>query len=466
MKKTATPTLEGSPRCESPRRQFLHHYTYKDVLRRYSISQKNKISYGYLMAVQKHLKGFVKYLKSNGIKSLYSVRESALIEYREFLWREFADRRDGALVVRSQIHRLRCVVRLFRYLYREGILKKDPSKDIEWEQYYKAIVQKGKTLPSEPVKKDKLTELEELKITFLNYQSNRNLSKDTVRKYKKGIEVFYAFLDNKDISKLDQITNRLLWEYYEYIRNNYKGDRGNPLSGGHKNCILGSLNLFFAFLVRFDFLLDDPRVNWQPFKKTEGLPYTYMNRKEIKKLLEAPLVVNERLALRDKAILETFYSTALRSNELSSLDLEDIDFEEGLVRVRTPKGGANYQRVVPIGQMALKYIRLYLKKERPDINFAYDNEALFLSYRGKRLQKSAILDIVKKYAFYCGFRKNITTHCLRVTCATDMLKHGADIEDVQQQLGHAKLASTQLYTRINVMDLKKVHDKYHPRERL
>ena len=123
MRKITAPTIEVFPRCEFPRRQLLdHHYTFEDVLRRYSIGQKNKISYGYLIQVQKHLKGFVKYLKGKGFKSFYMVREHTLTDYREFLWREFVNGRDGFLVVRSQVERLRCVVRLFRYLYGEGIL--------------------------------------------------------------------------------------------------------------------------------------------------------------------------------------------------------------------------------------------------------------------------------------------------------------------------------------------------------
>lgn len=463
MRETPDPTLEVFPRCEFPRRQLLdHHYTFEDVLRRYSIGQKNKISYGYLNQVQKHLKGFVKYLKGKGFKSFYLVQENTLIEYREFLWREFVNRRDGALVVRSQVERLRCVVRLFRYLYDEGILKKDPTKNLDWEQYYKDIVQKSKTLPRQPVENDNLTERDKLKLKFLEYERGRGLSKGTVKKYKKGIEVFYEFLDNKDISELAQIDQRLLWEYYTYVCN-YEGGRGNPASNGYKNHILGALKQFFGFLVRFDFLLDDPRVNWESFKETRGLSYTYMNQREINMLLEAPLLSGERLALRDKAILEMLYSSGLRSNELCCLDVEDIDFEEEMVRVRSPKGGAKYQRVVPVGQIALKYLRLYVEKERPGIDFAYSSEALFVSYRGKRLNNNAILDIVKKHAFQCGLRKRITTHSLRVTCATDMLKNGADIRHVQEQLGHERLTSTQIYTRINVMELKKVHSICHPR---
>src|SRR3989338_9404916 len=172
--------------------------------------------------------------------------------------------RDGALVVRSQVERLRCVVRLFRYLYSEGILKKDPTKDLDWEQHYKTIVQESKTVPQKTVGKDNSTERDRLKLKFLEYEKGRGLNKGTVKKYKKGIEVFYEFLDSKDISELAQIDQRLLWEYYEYVCD-YEGGCGNPASNGYKNHILGALKQFFGFLVRFDFLLYDPRVNWEFF---------------------------------------------------------------------------------------------------------------------------------------------------------------------------------------------------------
>ncbi len=187
-----------------------------------------------------------------------------------------------------------------------------------------------------------------------------------------------------------------------------------------------------------------------------------MNKKETITLLEAPLLSTERLKLRDKAILEMLYSTGLRSNELRSLDIEDIDYEQEMVHVRSPKGGPKYHRVVPIGKTALQYLNLYFKEERPGIDFE-DSQALFLSFWGKRLRNDGVLDIVKKYVFQCGLRKRITTHSLRVTCATDMLRKGADIRYVQEHLGHERLASTQIYTRVSVKDLKRVHQKYHPR---
>ncbi len=461
MYKPTTPTTEFFPSFELPRRQLRHHYTFEEAIRRYSCDQKKEISYGYLNAIQQHLKGFVKYLEHNEIKSFYSVRGNTLVQYREFLWKELVEGREGSLVVNGQIERLRCVIRFFRYLYTEGILSYDLTQNLNWEDYYKIITQESQNLPPKPIKTDKLTELDELKIKFLEYALARGFSKGTIKWYKKGIEVFYEFIINKDISTLTQVDKRLLWDYYSYVCS-YKGERGNPASNGYKNRFLRALKVFFRFLLRFEFLHDDPRVDWESFQDKGSLHFTCMNKKEINTLLDAPMASQERLKLRDKAILEMLYSTGLRSNELRSLDIEDIDYEQEMVHVRSPKGGAKYQRVVPIGKMALEYLSLYLKEERPRIDFE-DSQALFLSFWGKRLRKDGILDIVKKYVFQCGLRKRITTHSLRVTCATDMLRKGADIRYVQEHLGHVRLNSTQVYTRVNATDLKRVHKRYHPR---
>lgn len=461
MKEPTTQTSEFFPPFELPRRQFRHHYTFEDAIRRYSCDQKKKVSYGYLNAIQSHLKGFVKYLTDNENKSFYSVRGNTLVQYRDFLWKELVEGREGSLGVKGQIERLRCVLRFFHYLYDEGILSYDLTRNLNWEDYYKTITQESKSLPPKLIEKIELTELDELKLKFLEYASGRGFSQGTVKWYKKGIEVFYDFIGSKDISTLVQVDKRIMWEFYGYVCN-YKGERGNPASNGYKNRILVAVKWFFRFLLRFEILHDDPRVDWERFQEKGGLSFTCMNKKETITLLDAPLLSRERLKLRDKAILEMLYSTGLRSNELRSLDIEDIDYEQEMVHVRSPKGGAKYQRVIPIGKTALEYLGLYLKEERPRIDLE-DSQALFLSFWGKRLRKDGILDIVKKYVFLCGLRKKITTHSLRVTCATDMLRKGADIRYVQEHLGHERLTSTQIYTRVSVKDLKRVHKRYHPR---
>lgn len=135
-----------------------------------------------------------------------------------------------------------------------------------------------------------------------------------------------------------------------------------------------------------------------------------------------------------------------------------------MVRINHPKGGNNHQRVIPIGRVALDYLNEYIAKSRPYLENGHP-EVLFLSYSGKRINTEAVLNIVKKYAFKCGFRKNITPHSFRVTCATLMLRHKAGLRYVQEQLGHKDITSTQLYTRLTPLDLKSVHHKTHPRER-
>ena len=189
-----------------------------------------------------------------------------------------------------------------------------------------------------------------------------------------------------------------------------------------------------------------------------------MNEKEVIKILEQPSLSNDPLTLRDRAIMEVLFSTGIRNNELCFLNIEDLNYHHEMVRINTPKGGAGFQRVIPIGSIALEVVSKYLKEGRPKIASG-DPKALFLSYSGNRLQTEGVLNIVKKYAHECGFRKNITTHSFRVTCATEMLRNRADIRYVQEQLGHKNITSTQIYTRLAPMDLKAIHKKCHPREK-
>jgi integrase/recombinase XerD len=225
-----------------------------------------------------------------------------------------------------------------------------------------------------------------------------------------------------------------------------------------------SMKLFFSYLIRFEYLRNDPSYDIEMIKEQSGLPHTCMSEEEIKKLLEKPLLDASPLTLRDKAILEVLFSTAIRANELCSLEMGDIDYHGGLIRINTPKGGASFQRVVPIGEAAVKYLKIYLRDARPVLQRG-DAKALFVSYSGRRLNNEGVLNVVKKYVFECGIKKHITTHSFRVTCATLMLKNGADIRYVQEQLGHRRITSTQKYTRLQPIDLKSIHRKCHPREK-
>ncbi len=447
-----------------PDEQLSHFYTYEEILRRYLVNQKRWISYGYWNQVKKHLDAFVKYLLSNEIVSIYKVTESTVIGYRNYLWEELVDMKDTALVTRSQIVRLQCVVRLFRYLRREGILNKDPAEKLGWEAYYKELKEKAKNIPTKrPEEKRELTEFETMRIKFLEYELGKGKSPKTVKTYKKGLQILFDFLEEKGIHNLAQVNKRMLLEYFTFVCN-YVGVRGASASNGYKNHMIWSMKLFFSYLIRFEYLRTDPSYDIEMIKEQSGLPHTCMSEEEIKKLLEKPLLDTSPLTLRDKAILEVLFATAIRANELCCLDMGDIDYQGGLIRINTPKGGASFQRVVPIGEAAIKYLKIYLRDARPVLQRG-DPKALFVSYSGRRLNNEGVLNVVKKYVFECGIKKHITTHSFRVTCATLMLKNGADIRYVQEQLGHKRITSTQKYTRLQPVDLKAIYRKCHPRER-
>lgn len=448
---------------EVPTRQQPHYYTYDEVETRYLAHQRKWVTFCYLNNERKHIKGFIKYLRSNEIKSFYTVTEKTLLNYREYLWEEFVHAREDGLVVRSQKERLCCVVRLFNYLEREGILKANPSRPVDWRQYYKEIYEKERELPAMPIENNDLTELVKYKNEFLQYELTKGKCHSTVQWYKNSVEVFYGYLEENGVSNLAQVNKRILLNYY-YFLNNMKTIKGVPPTNSHKNKLIWTVKLLFRFLVRYDKLAKDPTFDLEPVKEESGLPRDFMNEKEVTRMLEQPVLSNDPLTVRDRAIMEVLFSTGMRSNELCSMNIEDVDFQQGMVRINAPKGGVQFQRIIPIGRIALEVLSKYLNDARQKIE-SDDPKALFLSYSGRRLQTEGVLNIVKKYAHECGFRKKITTHSFRVTCATEMLRNRADKRYVQEQLGHRSISSTQIYTRLAPMDLKNIHSKCHPREK-
>lgn len=448
---------------EIPAKQQSHYYTFDEIENRYLNHQSKWVTFNYLTLERKHIKGFIKYLRSNEIKSFYTITEKTLLKYREFLWDEFVHSRKGGLVVRSQKERLCSIVRLLNYLQREGILKENPAKRIEWKQYYREIYQKAKKLKKKVIVNNDLTEMDKYKLEFLEYELAKGKSKGTVQQYRKAVEVFYEYLEKCGISNLAQVNKGLLLNFY-YFMNNYKNERGYPITNAHKNKLIWAVKILFRFLVRFDKLAKDPTVDLEPVKEERGLPRDFMNEKEAARIIDQADLSNDPLAIRDRAIMEVFYSTGIRSNGLCSLKIEDIDFQKGWLRINAPKGGADFEHVVAIGTVALEAVNRYLRDSRPIIENG-DPKTLFLSFKGHRLTNDSIRNIVKKYSHECRFRKNITPHSFRITCATLMLQNGADIRHVQEQLGHRNIRSTQVYTRLAPKDLKSVHKKCHPRER-
>lgn len=222
---------------------------------------------------------------------------------------------------------------------------------------------------------------------------------------------------------------------------------------------LVALKIFFRWLVVRRFREGDPAEPILPPRMEQHLPDT-MNETEVRQLLES-VTGSEPLDLRDRAILELFYASGLRLTELVESRLENLSLEEGWIRI-TGKGSKT--RLAPVGTSALAAIRRYLDQGRMKLVKPKSGSWIFLSNRGARLTRIRIFQIVQERAALAGLDpKRVHPHLLRHSFATHLLSHGADLRVIQEMLGHADIATTQIYTHVNDRQLKAVHRKFHPR---
>ncbi len=286
-----------------------------------------------------------------------------------------------------------------------------------------------------------------------------NRRKKTVKELVRKINKFTDFLHLTDINQVDNITKDIVKIYQTelYHQINYKGQ---PNTSAYQNRMLGSVKQFLSFLHEEGYILSNPSKNIPYAKESKRLPQSILTRSEVRKILKMPDTAN-LIGYRDKTILEIFYSSGIRKTELRDLKLNDVDYHDGVMRVM---GKGRKERFVPIGRIACKYLENYIKSIRLELLKDPLNPYVFLSSRGNRLNHNAVWKMVKKYAVKAKIKKNIHCHTFRHTCATTMLKNKADIRIIQELLGHSSLSSTQVYTRINITDLKAIHKKCHPRE--
>jgi integrase/recombinase XerD len=262
------------------------------------------------------------------------------------------------------------------------------------------------------------------------------------------------------------VTPALLTEYLIHLKarvTGYNRKTPSPLSVKTLAAEASVLRSFFSWLAERRVLLFNPAEDLVLADRTQPLPRTVLTESEVQALLAAPGA--DALGLRDRAILEALYSTGLRRAELAGLDLYDVDQASEVVRVRQGKRGKD--RYVPIGARALAAVRRYLHEARPGLVASPKEPALFVAaVYGRRLNVKTLNLIVRQRAAAAGLAKRVTPHVLRHTCATHLLQGGAGLRHVQAILGHASIATTQVYTRVAVEDLVAVHRRHHPRRRL
>jgi tyrosine recombinase XerC len=280
---------------------------------------------------------------------------------------------------------------------------------------------------------------------FMRYMEiEKNYSPHTLLNYKIDLNDFNKFCGGIGLEKIDYL---FLRKYLAVLK---EKNLGNRTVGRH----LSALRSFFRFLCREGYLKTNPILMLSSPKLDKHLP-SFMTEEEVTQLIESvlPKDNNDELGLRNRAILETFYSSGLRISELVSLSVDDVDFIAGIVKAM---GKGKKERVVPIGEIALSAVKKYLDKRKKQSN------AVFLNKNGKRISTRGVRDVVEKYLKNAGIRRGVCPHTFRHSFATHLLNRGADLRTVQELLGHANLSTTQIYTHLTTEKLKNVYDKAHP----
>lgn len=288
-----------------------------------------------------------------------------------------------------------------------------------------------------------------------------NYAERTIDERRFHLFKFFRFLGEMGVPDIAAVTRDLVRDYQTHLHEE-TNDKGEPKEASTQNNSLRGVKLFFRFLKNEDYLAQDPSRDVAYAKVPKRLPRSILTRKEVSKLLRAP-DTHSLMGYRDRAMLEVFYSTGLRNSELGALRVEDMDTDEGYVRVNLGKGAKD--RVVPMGKIASRYVENYVKAVRPHLVKGQDNGTLFLSLQGYRMARAVVACVVRKYAKKARLGKPVTAHTLRHTCATQMMRNKANLRHIQELLGHACLTTTQVYTSVTIADLKEAHQKYHPRER-
>lgn len=294
---------------------------------------------------------------------------------------------------------------------------------------------------------------------YLEWLVVNNYSPSTGHIRRWHLRHFQAWCEERDLFRPVDVTLPAVERYQKWIYY-YRQANGQPLGRSTQNGYLGSVLSFFRWLKKHGHLLSNPAAEIERPRVERTLPRRILSAKDVERVLHE-IDVEDPLGLRDRAILETFYSTGIRRAELLKLRLYDLDAERGTLMIRLGKGKKD--RVVPIGKRAVAWVTKYIEESRPLFVAGVDDDAIFIGNRGKPLSEITMLRIARKWLTAAGvYKPGSGCHIFRHTAATLMLEGGADIRFIQAMLGHEQLTTTQIYTRVSIEKLKEVHAKTHP----
>ena len=294
---------------------------------------------------------------------------------------------------------------------------------------------------------------------YLEWRRSLRKSPETIYKNKKGILHFIKWIERiYNVLTVDQIRREHLRAWQRYLSTKITG-KGHPIQLSTINTYNESLKVMFRYLAKEGYIQHALIDEIHYVKAPQKLPGSVLTHAQMRKMLNK-ISTNDNTGYRDRAMMELQYSSGIRAGELLGLNIQDIDFKNRTMKV-TGKG--NKERVVPIGKTAIKHLETYMVAIRPWMKKDQNERAIFINIRGKRMHYRGLLERVHLHAKRAGF-ENISTHTFRRSCTTELIRGGANMYHVKELLGHESLDTLKHYTKLTIIDLKKTHAKYHPRE--
>lgn len=288
--------------------------------------------------------------------------------------------------------------------------------------------------------------------TYLGIE--KGLSKNTVEAYSKDTEAFMKFISKMDAINFHNVSRDMIIGYLEELSIN-----GMEASSIARKLV--SIKVLFSYLLQ-EKIVDSDITDVMNSPKIWRILPDFLTTDEINKLLEVfPANGKDILSIRNRAIIELMYSCGLRVSELVSLNMHDLKFDDGIIKII---GKGNKERIVPIGSPAERMVKKYLEKARPELLKGNSLQPkIFVSHNGKILTRARVWGIIKSASKLAGIKKNIYPHTLRHSFASHLLENGADLRVIQEMLGHADISTTQIYTHIDQKRLKNIIKSFHPR---
>ena len=303
--------------------------------------------------------------------------------------------------------------------------------------------------------------LANLAARYLENLAVRNYTADTIEGRKDALKVFLLWAIERDLTEPNAITKLILESYQRHLWR-WKKHNGKPLGISTQRGRLSTVKDFFAYLVKSNHIPANPASELELPRSEKRLPKEPLGLNQIESVIAVP-DISDPLGIRDRAMLELFYSAGLRRSELAKLQLEDLNRERQTLQIRQAKH--HKDRVVPVGNRALLWLERYLEESRPKLLIQPNEKALFLSSYGEAFNPDVLSRMVTQFIKKAEIERQGSCHLLRHSCATHMLEGGADIRFIQQLLGHEKLETTAIYTQVSIEQLKAVHSQTHPAEK-